>query len=253
MIAPPTVIRSSLSAHRMRSTPRSTTSSITILSAISHRSAASSACPMSWWSIHRFRPRRFPNSSPMPRPIRARSIWHRPVSARRCTSSGELFKLMTDVDMIHVPYRGDAPVLTDLLGGQVQVGFDTMPTSMAYIKAGKLRGAGGDDRDALGGAAGHADCGDFVPDTRRALGPGVGAPKNTPAEIVDRLKTRSMPGSPIRRSKRGLPTWAARCLRARPLTSEAHRRRNREVGQGRQVLRYQAGISPRTPRTSESP
>ena len=53
--------------------------------------------------------------------------------------SGELFKMMTGVDMVHVPYRGAAPALTDLLGGQVQVMFGTMPASIEYIRAGKLR------------------------------------------------------------------------------------------------------------------
>ena len=53
--------------------------------------------------------------------------------------SGELFKMMTGVNMVHVPYRGDAPALTDLLGGQVQVMFDIMPNSIEYIRAGKLR------------------------------------------------------------------------------------------------------------------
>ena len=53
--------------------------------------------------------------------------------------SGELFKLMTGVEMIHIPYRGNAPALTDLLGGQVQVMFDTMPNSIQYIRADRLR------------------------------------------------------------------------------------------------------------------
>ena len=53
--------------------------------------------------------------------------------------AGELFKMMTGVDMVHVPYRGAAPALTDLLGGQVQVMFDTMPSSIEHIRAGKLR------------------------------------------------------------------------------------------------------------------
>ena len=53
--------------------------------------------------------------------------------------SGELFKMMTGVKMTHVPYKGSAPMLTDLLGGQVQVTFDNMPSSIAHIKAGKLR------------------------------------------------------------------------------------------------------------------
>ena len=77
----------------------------------------------SWWSIHRFRPRPFPSSSPMPRPIPARSTWRRPATARRAHVAGELFKMMAGVDMVHVPYRGAAPALTDLLGGQVQVMF----------------------------------------------------------------------------------------------------------------------------------
>ena len=78
----------------------------------------------SWWSTHRFRPRRFPSSSPMPRPIRAKSTWRRVATEPRTHVAGEMFKMMTGVDLVHVPYRGSAPALTDLLGGQVQVMFD---------------------------------------------------------------------------------------------------------------------------------
>ena len=60
----------------------------------------------------------------MPRPIRARSTWRRPATGRAPHVAGELFKMMAGVDMVHVPYRGAAPALTDLLGGQVQVMFD---------------------------------------------------------------------------------------------------------------------------------
>ena len=95
--------------------------------------------PSSWWSIHRFRPRRFPSSSPMPRPIRARSTWRSAGNGTAAHVAGELFKMMTGVDMVHVPYRGGAPALTDLLGGQVQVMFGAMPASIEYIRAGKLR------------------------------------------------------------------------------------------------------------------
>ena len=72
-----------VAAPQTRSTRRSTTSSISISSATSRRSRASCACPSSWWSTHRFRPRRFPSSSPMPRPIRARSTWRRPATGPR--------------------------------------------------------------------------------------------------------------------------------------------------------------------------
>jgi tripartite-type tricarboxylate transporter receptor subunit TctC len=53
--------------------------------------------------------------------------------------AGELFKVMTDINMVHVPYRGDAPALIDLVGSQVQVMFDLMPASIEYIRTGKLR------------------------------------------------------------------------------------------------------------------
>ena len=61
----------------------------------------------------------------MPKPIRASSTWRRPASAAGSHVTGELFKMMAGVDMVHVPYRGGAPALTDLIGGQVQVMFDT--------------------------------------------------------------------------------------------------------------------------------
>ena len=83
--------------------------------------------PSSWRYIHRFRPRRCPSSSPMPKPIRARSTWRRPAIGAPSHVAGELFKMMAGVNMVHVPYRGAAPALTDLLGGQVQVYFDPMP------------------------------------------------------------------------------------------------------------------------------
>jgi tripartite-type tricarboxylate transporter receptor subunit TctC len=101
--------------------------------------------------------------------------------------SGELFKMMTGVDMIHVPYRGGAPALTDMLGGRVQVMFDNIPTSIEYIRAGKLRPL------AVTGAARSAllpdipTVADFLPGYEASAWYGVGAPKNTPAEIVARL------------------------------------------------------------------
>ena len=101
---------------RTPSTRRSTTSSISISFATSRRSRAFSACPRSWRSIHRFRSKRFPSSSPMPRPIRARSTWLRRAMGSVHHVAGELFKFMTGVDMVHVPYRGTTPALTDLLG-----------------------------------------------------------------------------------------------------------------------------------------
>jgi tripartite-type tricarboxylate transporter receptor subunit TctC len=101
--------------------------------------------------------------------------------------SGELFKMMTRVDMLHVPYRGSAPALTDLMGGQVQVLFDNMPSSIEYLKAGKLRPLAvttAARSDALPGVPTVAET---VPGYEASAWFGLGAPKGTPAEIVDKL------------------------------------------------------------------
>ena len=123
----------------------------------------------------------------MPRPIRARSTWRRPASAAASHVAGELFKMMAGVDMVHVPYRGAAPALTDLLGGQVQVMFDTMPASIEYIKAGKLRALAVTTATRSEALPDIPTVGDFVPGYEASAWYGVGAPKNTPAEIVDKL------------------------------------------------------------------
>jgi tripartite-type tricarboxylate transporter receptor subunit TctC len=101
--------------------------------------------------------------------------------------AGELFKFMTGVDMVHVPYRGTTPALTDLLAGQAQVMFDVTPSSTPHIKAGKLRAL------AVTTAA-RADVlpeipimGEFVPGYEASAWLGFGAPKDTPAAIVDML------------------------------------------------------------------
>ena len=126
-------------ARRTRSTRRSTTSSISISSATSRRSRASSACHWSWWCNPSVPAKTVPEfiayakANPGKINMASAGIGTAPHVA------GELFKMMTGVDMVHVPYRGAAPALTDLLGGQVQVMFDAMPASIEYIRAGKLR------------------------------------------------------------------------------------------------------------------
>jgi tripartite-type tricarboxylate transporter receptor subunit TctC len=101
--------------------------------------------------------------------------------------AGELFKMMAGVDMVHVPYRGSAPALTDLLGGQVQVMFDLTPSSIGHIKAGKLRALAVTTATRLEALPDIPTVGDFVPGYEASTWQGIGAPKNTPAEIVDRL------------------------------------------------------------------
>jgi tripartite-type tricarboxylate transporter receptor subunit TctC len=101
--------------------------------------------------------------------------------------SGELFKMMAGVNMVHVPYRGEALALTDLLGGQVQAMFGTMPASIEHVRAGKLQplAVTGARRSEL--LPDLPTVGDFVPGYETSAWQGIGAPKNTPAEIINGL------------------------------------------------------------------
>jgi tripartite-type tricarboxylate transporter receptor subunit TctC len=100
---------------------------------------------------------------------------------------GELFKTMTGVDMLHVPYRGTAPSLTDLLGGQVQVTFTSMPSVIEYIRAGRLRALAVTTATRSEALPDIPTVGEFLPGYEGGIWYGLGAPKATPAEIVDKL------------------------------------------------------------------
>jgi tripartite-type tricarboxylate transporter receptor subunit TctC len=100
---------------------------------------------------------------------------------------GELFKMMAGIDMVHVPYRGGAPALIDLLGGRVQLMFDTIPQALPYIKAGKLRALAVTTATRSEVLPDVPVMSDFVPGFEAGSWWGVGAPKATPAEIVDKL------------------------------------------------------------------
>jgi tripartite-type tricarboxylate transporter receptor subunit TctC len=101
--------------------------------------------------------------------------------------AGELFKIMVGVDMVHVPYRGSPPALTDLLGGQVQAMFAPLPSSIEYVKTGKLRALAVTTAARSEALPDIPTVGDFVPGYEASAFYGVGAPKDTPAEIVGRL------------------------------------------------------------------
>jgi tripartite-type tricarboxylate transporter receptor subunit TctC len=101
--------------------------------------------------------------------------------------SGELFKMMTGINMVHVPYRGGAPALTDLIAGQVHVMFDNIPTSAEHVRSGRLRGLA-----VTGAARSHVlpelpTVADFLPGYEASAWYGLGAPRNTPAAVIDRL------------------------------------------------------------------
>lgn len=100
---------------------------------------------------------------------------------------GELFKMMTGINVVLVPYRGGAPSLIDLLAGQVQLLFDPIPASTEYIRTGKLRALAVTTATRSDALPDIPTVGEFVPGFEASTWYGVGAPKNTPAEIIDKL------------------------------------------------------------------
>jgi tripartite-type tricarboxylate transporter receptor subunit TctC len=101
--------------------------------------------------------------------------------------SGELFKMMTGITMVHVPYRGAAPALTDMIGGQVQVMFDNVPSSIEYVRTGKLRALAVTTARRSEVLPDIPTVGDFVPGYESSAWYGVGVPRNTARDVIDRL------------------------------------------------------------------
>ena len=101
--------------------------------------------------------------------------------------AGELFKMMAGVNMVHVPYRGEGSALTDLLGGQVQVMFPAHAATIEYVRAGKLRALAVTTATRWEALPDIPTMGDFVPGYEASVWFGVGAPANTPNEIIDKL------------------------------------------------------------------
>ena len=101
--------------------------------------------------------------------------------------AGELLKMMTGIDMVHVPYRGGAPALTDLLGGQVQVYFGVLASSIEYIRANKLRALAVTSARRSAVLPNLPTLAEFVPGYETSLWLGLGAPRSTPADIIDKL------------------------------------------------------------------
>jgi len=100
---------------------------------------------------------------------------------------GELFKMTAGIDMVDVSYRGAAPMLTDLLGGQIQVAFDNLSGSIEHIRAGKLRALAVTTVSRSPALPNIPTLGDFLPGFEASAWIAIGAPKNTPSEIIDKL------------------------------------------------------------------
>jgi tripartite-type tricarboxylate transporter receptor subunit TctC len=101
--------------------------------------------------------------------------------------AGELFKMMTSINMVHVPYRGTGPALTDLIGGQIQVYFDGIPSSVEHIRANKLRALAVTTAMRTDILPDIPTLSEFLPGYEASFWGGFGAPKNTPSEIVDKI------------------------------------------------------------------
>jgi len=101
--------------------------------------------------------------------------------------SGELFKSMTGCEMLHVPYKGAGPALTDLMAGQVHVIFDNLPSSIGFIKGGRLRALGVTSAEREPSLPDTPTVGDTVPGYEATAWFGIGMPRNTPREFVDKV------------------------------------------------------------------
>ena len=136
--------------------------------------------------------------------------------------AGELFKMMAGVDLLHVPYRGAAPALTDLLAGRAQVMFEAMSTLVAYIKDGKLRALAVTLPQRSPIFPDVPSIGEFLPGYDAAVWFGIGAPKKTPAEIVELLNKEINAGlADPDDQARGSPISAAMCSKGRRRSSKS--------------------------------
>jgi tripartite-type tricarboxylate transporter receptor subunit TctC len=108
--------------------------------------------------------------------------------------AGELFKMMAGVNLVHVPYRGSAPALTDMISGQVQVMFDVLTSSLQHIRSGALRALAVTTATRSQALPNLPTVGDFLPGYEASAWYGVAAPKGTPSEIVDKLNVEIKAG-----------------------------------------------------------
>ena len=155
--------------------------------------------------------------------------------------SGELFQMMAGIKMLHVPYRGSPPALSDLLAGRVQVMFDNVAASIALIRSGKLRPLAVSSRtDALPGVPPISD---FLPGYEAYVWNGVVAPKDCPAEIVDKLNGAINAIVTDAAFKSALDNMGNTAVSDTPgRVRQDHRRRHGKMGQGGAVRRHQAGV-----------
>jgi tripartite-type tricarboxylate transporter receptor subunit TctC len=128
----------------------------------------------------------------------------------------EMFRMMADVEMNHIPYRGSAPMLTDLLGGQVHVAFDNLPASIEYIKAGKFRALAVTTNGRSEALPDVPILGEFFPGYEASSWLAVGVPRRTPTEIIEALNREITAGLADTRMKAQLESLGATVLGGSP-------------------------------------
>ena len=129
---------------------------------------------------------------------------------------GEYFKMTAGVDMVHVPYRGSGPAVTDMIGGQVQVMFDTTVASIEQIRAGKLRPLAVTSATRLAALPDVPAMSEFLPGFEASAWYGIGAPKNTPMEIIEKLNREVNAGLALPRLEARIADMGATVLSGSP-------------------------------------
>jgi len=130
--------------------------------------------------------------------------------------TAEMLKMMAGIDLVHVPYRGAGPAMVDLMGGQVQVMFNTMSASLQHVKAGKLRAIGVATKTRQAALPDVPTVAEFVPGYEASFWTGIAAPKGTPAEIVDKVNKAVNAGFADAKVKARLDEWGATALAGSP-------------------------------------
>jgi tripartite-type tricarboxylate transporter receptor subunit TctC len=144
--------------------------------------------------------------------------------------AGELFNMMAGVNMVHVPYRGAPAALTDLLGGQVQVYFATTAILIEHVRTGKLRALAVTTAKRSEVLPDIPTVSEFLPGFEASVWFGIGAPNNTPVDIVNKLNKEINAGLADLKIRRGLRTWAPSHFRARPPIWQSHFGRDQRSG-----------------------
>lgn len=151
--------------------------------------------------------------------------------------------MLAGVDMIHAPYRGAGQALTDLIGGQVQVLFLSMLASIEHVRAGKLHALAVSTASVLKCCQIFRPCANSSQAMKRPRGGNIGVPRNTPVEIVDMLNKEINAALADARMRKRLEDDGANVLLGARGLREAHRRRDREMGEGDPGGPRQAGMT----------